>query len=249
MTHKIIFIAPFYCTCGAHPLCLRDVSHHGAIKQVVTPAQPTSSHTISLCSSTSFPTVEEKERENRETDLERQRVVVELTGSCPSFLFCLLLELSWPASEVTQEHLQNIVSNGYMIAAEFATCLVPVDHVSPTLAKEYIVVCAAFYERGFSVPSSQFLHSLLQSYGLYLHHLTPSGILHMAAFVTLCETYIGIEPPLNQWSHFFLARLWQCSDVGAASLGSVDISVCSRPRAESYFSILQPDPLVRWWKA
>jgi hypothetical protein len=25
----------------------------------------------------------------------------------------------------------------------------------------------------------------------------------MAAFVTLCEAYIGIEPSLNLWSHFF----------------------------------------------
>jgi hypothetical protein len=40
---------------------------------------------------------------------------------------------------------------------------------------------------------------------LELHHLTPSEILHMAAFVTLCEAYIGIEPSLNLWSHFFWA--------------------------------------------
>jgi hypothetical protein len=29
---------------------------------------------------------------------------------------------------------------------------------------------------------------------LELHHLTPSGILHIAAFVTLCEAFMGIEP-------------------------------------------------------
>jgi hypothetical protein len=51
----------------------------------------------------------------------------------------------------------------------------------------YIMVCIAFYERGFGVSSHRFLCSLLQFYGLELHHLTPSGILHMAAFVTLCE--------------------------------------------------------------
>jgi hypothetical protein len=42
-----------------------------------------------------------------------------------------------------------------------------------------------FYEQGFGVPSHQFLLSLLQFYALELHHLTLSGILHMAAFVTL----------------------------------------------------------------
>jgi hypothetical protein len=69
------------------------------------------------------------------------------------------------------------------------------------------VVCATFFERGFGLLLHRFLRSLLQSYGLELHHLTPSGILHMAAFVTLCEAYSGIESPLNLWSHFFWAQL------------------------------------------
>jgi hypothetical protein len=69
----------------------------------------------------------------------------------------------------------------------------------------------------------------------------------MAAFVTLCEAYIGIEPPLNLWSHFFRAQLLHDSGTGAASLGSVDISVHSDPGVDSYFSIPQHDP--RWRKA
>jgi hypothetical protein len=73
------------------------------------------------------------------------------------------------------------------------------------------------------VPSHQFFHSLLQFYGLEMHHLTPSGILHMASFVTLCETYMGIEPHFNLWNYFFCARLWQGSNAEAAVLGSVDL--------------------------
>jgi hypothetical protein len=61
----------------------------------------------------------------------------------------------------------------------------------------YVVACTAFYERGFVVPSHRFLRLLLQFYGLELQHLTPSRILHMAAFVTLCETYMGIESHFN----------------------------------------------------
>jgi hypothetical protein len=51
------------------------------------------------------------------------------------------------------------------------------------------------------------LHAPIQSYSLELHHLTPSGILYMVSFVTLCEAFIGIEPQLNLWSYFFQARL------------------------------------------
>jgi hypothetical protein len=52
-----------------------------------------------------------------------------------------------------QEHLKNLISEGHMTAAEFATRLVPVDPSSPTPARGYIVACTAFYERGFGVPA------------------------------------------------------------------------------------------------
>jgi hypothetical protein len=67
--------------------------------------------------------------------------------------------------------------------------------------------------------------------------------------VTVREAYIGIEPPLNLWSHFFQAWLRHDSGMGAASLSSVDISVYSGPGADSYFSIPQLDPPVGWQKA
>jgi hypothetical protein len=115
-----------------------------------------------------------------------------------------MAEMSWPTSEVTREHLQKLVSKGNMIAAEFPTCLVPMDPASLALVKGQVVVCTAFYEQGFGVSSHRFLRSLLRSYGLELYHLNPSGILHMVDFMTLCEAYIGIEPHLSLWNHFFL---------------------------------------------
>jgi hypothetical protein len=47
--------------------------------------------------------------------------------------------------------------------------------------------------------------SLLWSDNMELHHLTPLGILHMVAFLTLCEAYIGMEPHFNLWNYFFRA--------------------------------------------
>jgi hypothetical protein len=69
------------------------------------------------------------------------------------------------------------------------------------------VVCTAFYGWGFGMSSNQFLYSLLQFFGLELHHLNPLGILHMASFVTLCKAYIGIDPHFNLWNYFCHARL------------------------------------------
>jgi hypothetical protein len=70
----------------------------------------------------------------------------------------------------------------------------------------------------------------------------------MVAFMTLCEAYFRIEHPLNLWIQFFWAWLRHNSGMGVASLGSVDISVYSGPRADSYFSIPQPDPPIGWRK-
>jgi hypothetical protein len=127
----------------------------------------------------------------------------------------------WIASEATQEHLQNLVSQGYITTAELVTCHMPNDPSSPVLAGGYAVSCATFYERGFGIPSHRFLHSLLQFYGLELHHLTPPGILHITTFVTLCEAYMEIEP------HFFCARLQQGSGAEVMVLDSADIFIRS----------------------
>jgi hypothetical protein len=101
-----------------------------------------------------------------------------------------MAELGWTMLEVTQEHRKNLVSQGYMMAAELVTCHVPKDPEIPHSGGGgggYIVACTTIYEWEFGVPSHQFLYSLLQFYGPVLHHLTPSGNLHMSAFVTLCE--------------------------------------------------------------
>jgi hypothetical protein len=53
------------------------------------------------------------------------------------------------------------MSQGHMTAVDLATCRAPEDAASPAPVGGYIVACVAFYERGFSVPSHQFLRCLL----------------------------------------------------------------------------------------
>jgi hypothetical protein len=57
--------------------------------------------------------------------------------------------------------------------------------------------------------------------------LTPSGVLHIVTFLTLCKAYMGIEPHFNLWSHFFRAHLLLGSVAEAAVLGGVDVYVKS----------------------
>jgi hypothetical protein len=74
-----------------------------------------------------------------------------------------------------------------MTVTEFVACRVPEDLAFPMPTEGYMVTIVAFYEQGFGVPLHRFLRLLLRHYSLELHNLTPSGILYIAAFVTLCE--------------------------------------------------------------
>jgi hypothetical protein len=122
-------------------------------------------------------------------------------------------------SKVMLEHLQKLVSQGFMMATELMTCHMPENPMSPAPVERYVVSFMAFYERGFGVPSHRFLYSLLQHYCLELHNLTPSGILHITAFVTLCEAYMGIDPYFDQWNYFFCVRRPQDPNAGLTISG------------------------------
>jgi hypothetical protein len=62
-----------------------------------------------------------------------------------------------------------------------------------------------FLLRGLSLPAHKFLRGLLFVYGVQLHQLTPNSILHIAYFITLCESFLGIEPHFLLWK--YLSRL------------------------------------------
>jgi hypothetical protein len=114
-----------------------------------------------------------------------------------------MAEEDWTPSTIMQGHLQKLTKQGFMTAEELVACRVPEDPVSPAPAEGYVVSFVAFYEQGFGRPLHRFLRSLLQHYGLHLHNLTPSGVLHIAAFVNLCEAYQGINPDFDMWNYFF----------------------------------------------
>jgi hypothetical protein len=52
----------------------------------------------------------------------------------------------------------------------------------------------AFLLRGLSLLAHEFLRGLLFVYDVQLYQLTPNSILHIAYFMTLCKSFLGIEP-------------------------------------------------------
>jgi hypothetical protein len=64
----------------------------------------------------------------------------------------------------------------------------------------------AFLLRVLSLPAHEFLRGLLFVYGVQLYQLTPNSLLHIACFITLCETLLGIDPHWVLWKFLFRFR-------------------------------------------
>jgi hypothetical protein len=70
--------------------------------------------------------------------------------------------------------------------------LMPGGEDAPVPPDGYIVAFMPFLERGLASPPHRFLQGLLHHYSIELQHLNPNGIQHIAAFIVLCEGYLGI---------------------------------------------------------
>jgi hypothetical protein len=87
-------------------------------------------------------------------------------------------------------------------------------------------------------------------YGLELHHLTPSGggVLHIAAFVTLCEAYLGIDPEFDLWKYFFCIRRPQDPKAELMISRGAVIHIKSGHGVDPYLEIPMPGSMNRWQK-
>jgi hypothetical protein len=101
----------------------------------------------------------------------------------------------------------------------------------------------AFLLRGLSFPAHEFLRGILFVYGVQLHQLTPNSILHIACFITLCESFLGIEPHFLRWKYLFRLRP-SVSLSKKPELGGAVVSV----RVESQYLEFSMAASVQGWR-
>jgi hypothetical protein len=99
---------------------------------------------------------------------------------------------SWVPSEFGQTDLTKARKEGFI--AEGDQVIFPSTERIPKPPSDYRVMLFAFLLRGLSFPAHELLCGLLFAYGVQLHQLMPNSILHISCFVTLCESFLGIEP-------------------------------------------------------
>jgi hypothetical protein len=102
------------------------------------------------------------------------------------------MSLKWVPSSFEEADLKKAKKDGFL--PEAAPIIFPGDERVPSLTKGHRVMFLAFLLRGLSLPAHEFLWGLLFVYGVQLHQLTPNSILHIACFITLCESFLGIDP-------------------------------------------------------
>jgi hypothetical protein len=111
---------------------------------------------------------------------------------------------SWVPLEFLQSDLTKAQKDGFI--AEGDQVIFPSTERIPKPPSGYRVMFLAFLLRDLSFPAHEFLRGLLFVYGVELHQLTPNSILHIACFVTLCESLLGIEPHWVFWTFLFRLR-------------------------------------------
>jgi hypothetical protein len=108
---------------------------------------------------------------------------------------------NWVRSTITKKEVEKARADG-LIAAQDSIQFPSTERI-PKPPSGYLVMFLAFLLRSFSLPAHEFLRGLLFVYGVQLHQLTPNSLLHIAYFVTLCESFLGIEPHFLLWRSIF----------------------------------------------
>jgi hypothetical protein len=151
------------------------------------------------------------------------------------------MPLNWLASSFDEPDLKKAKKEGFLPTA--APVIFHGDERVPKPPKGYRVMLLAFLLRGLSLPAHKFLRGLLFICGVQLHQLTPNLILYISCFVTLCESFLGIDPHWVLWK--FLFRL--CPSVSLdknPELGGAVVSV----RSELHYLEFNMAAIVQGWR-
>jgi hypothetical protein len=149
--------------------------------------------------------------------------------------------LNWVPSSFDEADLKKAKKEGFL--PELAAVRFPRDEVVPTPPAGYRVMFLAFLLRGLSLSAHEFLRGLLFIYGVQLHRPTPNFLLHIAGFITLCESILGIDPHWVLWK--FIFRLHpSVSLTKNPELGGAIVSV----RSESHYLEFQMAQSVQGWR-
>jgi hypothetical protein len=78
--------------------------------------------------------------------------------------------------------------------------------------------------------------------------VSPSEFLHIAAFVTLCEAYMGIDPELDMWKYFFRVQRSEEPKAKLMIFSGTVIHVKVGHGVDPYLEVPMPRSMKGWQK-
>lgn len=113
----------------------------------------------------------------------------------------------WVLSISSEEALNNLVFHGILPDRVNGGWHLAAGEEFLTPHTNELVVFEDYFFRGFSVPIHPFLCGLIAYYGIDHCNLSPNSILHVASFINLYETNLGILPHFGLFRHFFCLKV------------------------------------------
>jgi hypothetical protein len=114
------------------------------------------------------------------------------------------LLVQWYGTNISHVRIAGMHTMGLLLDLEGCHILVNHSVLQPWPGE--VVSLATYHELGRALSSHQFLCNLLGYYQIELQQLSPSGILHIVAFVMLCEAFLEIHLHFSLWKYFLLTR-------------------------------------------
>jgi hypothetical protein len=102
--------------------------------------------------------------------------------------------------------LAKLVTAGVMAEAAIGRWRTLDGESYPDLRPTKIVVFEDFYCCGFGNPCHPFIRKLCDYYRISICNLHLNYVLLVLIFITLCESFLGIQPHFNLWRHFFCLK-------------------------------------------
>ena len=98
-----------------------------------------------------------------------------------------------------------------------------------------------------------FLPGFLNFFGAQLHHFTPNSIVYLAAYVSLCECFLGCRPHWGLFNHIFTCRSQTVKKANPNDERTHVIHMCGglgiQLRGKSSFPTMVLPDSVRGWQS
>ena len=114
-----------------------------------------------------------------------------------------LVQGDWIRSTITETDLKDLANEGLI---PHGSARLPGTECQLQPQEGECVLLATHVDRGFSLPPHPFFRGFLNFFGAQLHHFTPNTIVYLAAFVSLCENFLGCRPHWGLFKHIFTYR-------------------------------------------